>query len=180
MINSSVPILGFVARSGTGKTTLLKQVIPLLKQQGLRVGLIKRSHHNFEIDHPGKDSHTLRMAGASPVMLTSSHRRAVITEHAEPREFSLDEELAHFDQSAVDLILVEGFKHEIMPKIEICRPSLNNPPIFPDDPSIIAIATDAQIQAPPELRTLDLNAPAQIAEFIRRHFFPNGIRRPLR
>lgn len=80
MKNAKVPILGFAAFSGTGKTTLLTQLIPILKQKGLRIGLIKHSHHDFQIDQPGKDSFRLREAGASPVMLVSTHRRAIITE----------------------------------------------------------------------------------------------------
>lgn len=180
MKNARVPILGFAARSGTGKTTLLRQLIPLLKQKGLRIGMIKRSHHDFEIDQPGKDSHTLRMAGASPVMLSSSHRRAVITEHAEIREISLDEELTHFDQTEVDLVLVEGFKQEVLPKIELFRAALNNPPFFPEDGNIIAVASDSAMPVRPEIPVLDLNDPAQIAEFIYTHFFSDGCQRPLR
>ncbi|HSN22716.1 MAG TPA: molybdopterin-guanine dinucleotide biosynthesis protein B, partial [Methylomicrobium sp.] len=86
MQNAQKPILGFAAPSGTGKTTLLTQLIPLLKQQGLRVGLIKHSHHSFDIDHPGKDSHRLRMAGASPVMLVSRYRYAIMHEFEVPQE----------------------------------------------------------------------------------------------
>lgn len=176
MNNAQVPVLGFAAPSGTGKTTLLKHLIPILKQKGLRVGLVKRSHHNIEIDLPGKDSHTLRMAGASPVMLSSSHRRALITEHEVIREHSLDEELAYFDQAAVDLILVEGFKREPFPKIELSRPGLNEPLLFPNDASIIAVAADAELPVCPKVPALDLNNPLQIADFICHHFFPNGIR----
>lgn len=180
MKNARVPVLGFAALSGTGKTTLLKKLIPVLKQQGLRIGLIKRSHHDFEIDRPGKDSHALRMAGASPVMLSSSYRRAIITEHEFVRERSLDEELAFFDQNDVDLILVEGFKQELFPKIELSRQALGNPLLFPQDPSIIAIATDAELPASTDISVLDINQPAQIAGFILRRFFADGIQRPLR
>jgi molybdopterin-guanine dinucleotide biosynthesis protein B len=160
------PLLGFAAFSGTGKTTLLKQAIPLLKAQGLRVGLIKHSHHAFEIDHPGKDSHVLRQAGASPVMLSSSHRRAVITEHPEPKEPVLQDELACFDASGLDLILVEGFKHERFPKIELHRPSLGRPLLFPEDDSIIALATDAAPARLPDIPVLDINDPGAIVRFI--------------
>ena len=180
MLNARVPVLGFAACSGTGKTTLLKQLIPLLKRQGLRVGLIKKSHHDFEIDRPGKDSHELRMAGASPVMLSSSHRRAIITEHESVRERSLDEELAFLDQTTVDLVLVEGFKQERFPKIELCRPVLNKPLLFPDDTSIIAVATDAELPVRAEIPRLDINQPAEIADFILNRFFPDGISRSLR
>ncbi len=165
-----VPLLGFAAFSGTGKTSLLKKLIPLLKARGLRVGLIKHSHHAFEIDYPGKDSHELRLAGANPVMLSSSHRRAIITEHLVPREPTLDGELAQFDPSGLDLILVEGFKRERFPKIELHRPILGKPLLFPEDPSIIAIATDADPAVEPWIPKLDINDPERILHFILEEF----------
>ncbi|MBS1213546.1 MAG: molybdopterin-guanine dinucleotide biosynthesis protein MobB [Proteobacteria bacterium] len=180
MKHAHVPVLGFAAFSGTGKTTLLKQLIPLLNSRGLHVALIKKSHHDFEIDHPGKDSYELRMAGASPVMLTSSHRRAVITEHREIRERSLEEELACLDQAGIDLILVEGFKQERFPKIELHRPALGRPLLFPDDSSIIAVATDGELAVSPEIPRFDLNEPERIAEFIIDRFFRDASQRPLR
>ena len=121
MLNAQIPILGFVAASGTGKTTLLTQLIPILKQSGLRIGLIKHSHHDFEIDQPGKDSFRLREAGASSVMLVSRYRRAMITELTPEQELRLDDQLKQFDQTELDLILVEGFKAENFPKIELHR-----------------------------------------------------------
>lgn len=166
LMPAAPPLLGFAAFSGTGKTTLLKRVIPLLKDQGLRVGLIKHSHHAFEIDHPGKDSHVLRQAGASPVMLSSSRRRAVITEHPVPKEPALQDELAYFDTSGLDLVLVEGFRHERFPKIELHRPSLGRPLLFPGDDSIIALATDAAPACPPGIPVLDINDPEAIVRFI--------------
>jgi molybdopterin-guanine dinucleotide biosynthesis protein B len=163
-----VPVLGFAAFSGTGKTTLLAQIIPLLKAEGLRVGLIKKSHHDFEIVYPGKDSYVLRQAGATPVMLCSSYRRAIITEHEDRRERSLAEELTYFDTAGLDLILVEGFKHDKdFPKIELHRASLGKPLLFPDDDSIVAIAVDAPLQHPPSIPLLDLNNPGEIADFVR-------------
>jgi len=166
MKNALIPILGFAAFSGTGKTTLLTKLIPLLKQSGLRVALIKHSHHNFEIDKPGKDSYRLREAGASPVMLVSSHRRAIITEFDSIIEPNLDDQLKALDQSNLDLILVEGFKVEHFPKIELHRPSLKKPLIFPDDPNIIAIATDAEQPFSNSPTLLDINNPPLISEFI--------------
>jgi molybdopterin-guanine dinucleotide biosynthesis protein B len=159
-------VLGFAAFSGTGKTTLLKQLIPLLKQKGLRVGLIKKTHHDIAIDQPGKDSHALRLAGASPVMLSSPRRRAIVTEHEEPSERTLAEELAFFDVSAVDLILVEGFKRERFAKIELHRHALGRPLLFPEDDSIIAIATDGPLPVTPNIPRFDLNTPQPIADFI--------------
>ncbi|WP_411728180.1 molybdopterin-guanine dinucleotide biosynthesis protein B [Methyloglobulus sp.] len=176
MKNAKVPIIGFAAFSGTGKTTLLTQLIPILKQQGLRIGLIKHSHHNFQIDQPSKDSFRLREAGASPVMLVSTHRRAIITEFQPAREPMLDEQLLTFDQSELDLILVEGFKAAHFPKIELHRPSLNNPLLYPNDPDIIAIATDYPLATPQSLVQLDLNQPELIAKFIIQQFHQFKVR----
>ena len=171
---TDVQVIGFAGYSGTGKTTLLKQIIPLLKHKGLRVGLIKKSHHNFEIDHPGKDSYELRMAGASPVLLSSPRRRAMMMEHTDVRERSLAEELAYFDHSGVDIILVEGFKHERFPKIELHRPSLGKPLLFLADPSIIAIATDGALPVTPSIPQFDINSPTPIANFILESLLHHG------
>jgi len=170
MQHAHIPMLGFAAFSGTGKTTLLTQIIPILKQQGLRIGLIKHSHHNFQIDQPGKDSFRLREAGASPVMLVSTHRRAIITEITPEQEPRLDDQLKLFDQSELDLILVEGFKAESFPKIELHRPSLNKPLLYPNDPDIIAIASDCKLETPAGLPQLDINQPEMIATFILNQF----------
>ena len=178
--NARVPLLGFAAYSGTGKTTLLTKLIPRLMAEGLRIGLIKHGHHDFEIDHPGKDSYELRRAGASPVMLSSSRRRAVITEHRPPREPVLNDELAHFDQTSLDLILVEGFKREAFPKIELHRPALGKPLLFPEDRTIIAIATDAALAPEPPIPRLDLNDPDRIARFILKDFLPHAAPGPRR
>ncbi len=173
MKNALVPILGFAAPSGTGKTTLLTQLIPQLKEKGIRVGLIKHSHHNFQIDKPGKDSFRLREAGATPVMLVSSHRRAIITEFPNPQEPVLNKQLSHFDQSCLDLILVEGFKRENFPKIELHRPSLEKPLRYIDDHSIIAIASDQKLSLERELVQMDLNNIPQITHFIMHTFLQN-------
>ncbi len=170
MQNASIPILGFAAFSGAGKTTLLTQLIPLLKAKGLGVGLIKHSHHNFEIDKPGKDSYRLRQAGASPVMLVSGHRRAIITEFEPSKPLNLAEQLQAFDQSRIDLILIEGFKSEQFPKIEVYRAQLQKPLLYPDDPCIIAVASDVPLVLPKNLQGLDLNKPEQITDFILRYF----------
>jgi len=170
MQHAHVPMLGFAAFSGTGKTTLLTQTIPILKHYGLRIGLIKHSHHNFQIDQPGKDSFRLRAAGATPVMLVSTHRRAIITEITPEREPRLDDQLKLFDQSGLDLILVEGFKAEQFPKIELHRPSLNKPLLYPNDPTIIAIASDEALAAPSHLTQLDINQPEMTAAFILKQF----------
>lgn len=176
MLNDKVSVLGFAAASGTGKTTLLTQLIPILKQNGLRIGLIKHSHHNFDIDQSGKDSFRLREAGASPVMLVSRYRRAIITELVPEQEPRLEDQLKQFDQVELDLILVEGFKSEKFPKIELHRSVLEQPLLYPNDPDIIAIATDVALKTPDYLMQLELNHPETIAEFIQNHVMKNYAR----
>ncbi|MGR8980796.1 MAG: molybdopterin-guanine dinucleotide biosynthesis protein B [Gammaproteobacteria bacterium] len=171
MHNAQVPIVGFVASSGTGKTTLLTKLIPILKKKGLRVGLIKHSHHDFDIDKPEKDSYRLRQAGASPVMLVSRYRRAIITEFDHEAEPDLDEQLKFLDQTELDLILIEGFKEEKFPKIELYRVSLSQPWLYLSDPEIIAIAGDEPVSAPDEIVKLDINQPDMIAGFIMNRMF---------
>jgi len=160
-------IIGFAANSGTGKTTLISQLIPVLNERGLKVGLIKHSHHDFDIDQPGKDSYRLREAGASPVVLVSKHRRAIITELT-AGEPTLAEQLYCFPTGSVDLIIVEGFKHENFPKIELFRAELNQPYLLhTDDPSIVAIASNTEKSY--NIPSLDINNPEQIADFIIDH-----------
>ena len=159
------PVLGFSAFSGTGKTTLLKKLIPLLKEEGVRVAVIKHAHHDFDIDKPGKDSYELRKAGADQVLIASDKRRALVTETVPAREPELAELVALVDASEVDLVLVEGFRHLPFSKIELHRPSQGKPLIFPEDNSIIAIASDERVDAG-ELSQLNINDPGQIVSFI--------------
>ncbi len=170
--NALVPIVGFAAFSGTGKTTLLTKLIPLLRERGLRVGLVKHAHHSFEIDRRGKDSHELRRAGANPVLIGSRHRWALMMETPGQDEPVLDDLLARLDQDALDLILVEGFKHEPFPKIELHRPALGKPLLYPGDGSVVAIATDSDLTEPATIPVLSLNEPGQIADFIIREILP--------
>ncbi|GAB6066795.1 hypothetical protein JCM13664_01130 [Methylothermus subterraneus] len=162
------PLLGLAAFSGTGKTTLLVQLIPLLSREGLKVGVIKHAHHRFDLDQPGKDSYRLRQAGASPVMVVSSRRRAIVYEYPEQAELRLAEQLSFLDTRHLDLILVEGFKREPIPKIELYRPALGKPLLFPEDPHIIAVASDVKLSCP--LPWLDLNQPQAICDFIVHDF----------
>jgi molybdopterin-guanine dinucleotide biosynthesis protein B len=162
-----VPVLGFCAYSGTGKTTLLAKLIPVLKDRGLRLAVLKHAHHTFDIDQPGKDSYELRKAGAGQVLIASRHRIAFIKECSSPAlEPSLDDVLPCLDPGSLDLILVEGFKHESIPKIELHRPALGRPMIHATDPDVIAVASDAPIALVRELPLLDLNAPEEIAGFV--------------
>jgi molybdenum cofactor guanylyltransferase/molybdopterin-guanine dinucleotide biosynthesis protein MobB len=163
------PVLGIVGWSGSGKTTLLKQLIPLLDQAGMRLGLIKHAHHQFDIDIPGKDSYELRKAGASQVLVTSQARWALMTEtprhHGDP---SLTEMLTHLNHAQLDLILVEGFKHAHLAKIEVHRPALDKPVLCRDDTDIIAVASDTPNLPNMTVPRLDLNNPVQITGFIRK------------
>jgi molybdopterin-guanine dinucleotide biosynthesis protein B len=162
----TIPLLGLVAFSGTGKTTLLKQLIPLLKARGLQLALIKHSHHQFDIDTPGKDSYELRMAGAEQVMVASRRRWALMVETPQQTDDpQLEVLLPHLNTDALDLVLVEGFKHAAIPKIELYRPGLNHPLLYPEDTNIIAIASDTAL-AVTRLPVLDLNNPEAIADFI--------------
>ncbi len=161
-----IPVLGFAAPSGTGKTTLLTRLLPLLKAQGLRIGVIKHAHHAFDTDVPGKDSYELRKAGASQMLVASRHRTALITEHATDTEPVLGELLQALNQSTLDLILVEGFKHAAYPKIELHRHALGHPLLYPHDSSIIALATDDMTLAPHNIARLDINNTQEIADFV--------------
>lgn len=134
------PCLGFAAWSGTGKTTLLLQLIPRLTAAGLRLGLAKHSHHALDLDHPGKDSQRLRAAGAAQVVVAAPQRLARIEACCRP----LDACLALLARApAPDLILVEGWKQAPIPKLELHRPALGRPLLAPGDPHILAIACDA-------------------------------------
>ncbi len=170
MIDFPLPILGFAAWSGTGKTTLLSQLIPILRSRGLRIGLVKHAHHSFDIDHPGKDSHTLRKAGADTVVIASRQRIASVRETPSNQdEPGLADILSAIQTDQLDLVLVEGFKMEAIPKVELHRKSLNKPYLYPDDRNIIALAEDsvADICAH-NIECLDLGLPSQIADFVER------------
>lgn len=168
MSTTQFPILGFAAWSGTGKTTLLKQLLPRLTQRGVRVGCIKHAHHDFDVDVPGKDSYELRHAGASQMLIASSKRWALMTEAPRPDVPSLKELLQQLDVTRLDIVLVEGFKAESFPKIELYRPALEKPFRYIEDPSIIAIATDAPEILPKDINipVLDLNDISAIEDYV--------------
>ncbi|MDO6460882.1 molybdopterin-guanine dinucleotide biosynthesis protein B [Granulosicoccaceae sp. 1_MG-2023] len=164
---AGVPVLGFVAWSGSGKTTLLSKVLPLLVQSGVRVALIKHAHHHFDIDHPGKDSYRLREAGASQVVVASRHRLALIRELPDPAdEPSLDDALGALQTDALDLILVEGYKHESFSKIEVSRKATGKPLLYPDDPDIIAVICDEPGRIKDAPTVLDIDKPDTIAGYL--------------
>ncbi|MEK8088288.1 molybdopterin-guanine dinucleotide biosynthesis protein B [Thermithiobacillus plumbiphilus] len=157
-------VLGIAGFSGSGKTTLLTRLIPLLRQRGLRVAVIKHTHHDFDPDIPGKDSYRLREAGAAQVLAASDRRWALFTELPEPQEPQLETLLAQLDPARSDLVLVEGMRHGKHPKLEVHRPSLGHPLLARDDPWIRAVASDAPLDCP--CPRLDLNGPDAVAGFI--------------
>jgi len=167
--NITIPVLGFAAFSGTGKTHLLKELINAFHARGIRVGIIKQSHHDFEIDVPGKDSYELRKAGAKQTLISSPFRWALIEENPEP-ETTLASLIKRLDHTVLDIILVEGFKHEPFAKIELHRNSLGKPLLYPEDNNIIAIATDSVNNDHHPIPGLDLNNPQQIMDFIYQEF----------
>ena len=158
-------IFGFAGYSGSGKTTLIEQLIPRFTARGITVSLIKHAHHTFDVDTPGKDSYRHRKAGCSEVLVTSSRRWALMHELRGAPEPGLAELVMRM--GPCDLLLVEGFKREAIPKLEVYRQEVGEPLIHPHDHNIVAIATDARVQA--QIPQLDLNAPDEIAAFILRH-----------
>jgi L-fuculose-phosphate aldolase len=168
--SQQIPVVGFVAHSGTGKTTLLKRLIPLLRSRGIRVGLIKHTHHTFDMDTPGKDSYELRRAGATQVLLASRRRWALLAENpkavAEP---DLQTMLEQLDGRHLDLVLVEGFKHAAFPKVALYRAASGKPPTYPGDPHVMAVAAEGPLPVPTALPLFDLNRAEAIADFLIDH-----------
>jgi len=156
---------GFAGYSGSGKTTLIEQLIPRFVRQGLRVSLIKHAHHAFDVDQPGKDSYRHRHAGAREVLVTSSRRWVLMHELRGEPEPSFEAQLAHL--SPCDLLLVEGFKHAPIPKLEVWRSVTGEGLLHPGDPHIVAVASDQDVDT--RLPRLDLNDVEGIAGFIRNH-----------
>ena len=159
-------VFGIAGYSGSGKTTLLEKLLPRFTALGLRVSVIKHAHHTFDIDKPGKDSYRHREAGASEVLLASSKRWVMMNELRGAPEPTLQEYLAHF--SPCDLILVEGFKQEAIPKLEVHRPANGKLPLWPENPHIVALACDEPLASPlpGHLSLLDLNDADAIVRFI--------------
>ena len=173
MIAAAVPpVIGLAAPSGTGKTTLLRALLPLFKARGLRVGVIKHTHHDVEMDCPGKDSYEIRMAGADQVMLGARRRWILVGEVRHEAEPELPDLLARLALTELDLVLVEGFRRARFPKIALHRRALGRPLSCPEDGSIIAVASDAPLAPPRGIPLLDLNDPPAIAAFILARCFP--------
>ena len=160
-------VLGFAGWSGSGKTTLLVDLIPALRKRNITLSTVKHAHHNFDVDQPGKDSYRHRESGATEVLISSGKRWALMHELREEKEPELKDLLPKM--SAVDLVLVEGFKRNSHPKIEIYRPSVDKPLLYREDPAIIAIATespDCEALADCPLPLIDLDDADAIVDFI--------------
>lgn len=162
-----IKAVSFVAKSGTGKTTLLEKVIAELKSRGHRVGVIKHDAHRFDIDHPGKDSHRLTAAGADTMLISSPEKLALVRKHAQSPPI---ETLIATYFADVDVVLTEGFKKSGLPKIEVHRAE-RSPTLLcrgeQNDPSLLAVASDEFLEL--DVPVLDLNNPTQIADFVEKH-----------
>jgi len=160
-----VKVLGFAGFSGSGKTTLLTRLIPLLSAQGLRIAIVKHSHHDFEIDQPGKDSYLLHHAGSRQTLLVSKHRSALIKEKPDQAEPGLLTALNELDLHHIDLVLVEGFRDVTeLSRIEVHRPVIGKPLLCHEQKNFIALASDQPIET--DLPLLDINEPQQVANFV--------------
>ena len=155
-------VFGFAGWSGSGKTTLIEQLIPRFARRGLRVSLIKHAHHTFDVDQPGKDSYRHRHAGASEILVTSSRRWVLMHELRGAHEPPFEDQVKRL--SPCDLLLVEGFKFAPIPKLEVWRAETGEPLLHPNDPHIVAVASDAKVEA--KVPLLDLNDVDAIASFI--------------
>jgi molybdopterin-guanine dinucleotide biosynthesis adapter protein len=158
-------LFGFVGRSGAGKTTLITDVIDCLRLDGFTVSAIKRAHDGFDLDRPGKDSWRLREAGCREVMMVGDHRWALLHEYdqePEPTPLALARRMAN-----VDIVLFEGFRNAPIPMIEVFRPSLGRPMLWPNCSSVVAVASDGEVSCP--LPVLDLVAPPRVAAFVVTH-----------
>jgi molybdopterin-guanine dinucleotide biosynthesis adapter protein len=152
-MDGTARILGIVGSSGSGKTHLLARLIRRLTERRLRVSTLKHAHHDFDVDVPGKDSHTHRMAGAGEVIVSSSRRWVHMHEVGRGAEATLAQLLRRL--SPCDLVLVEGFKGGSHPKLEVFRPSVGKPALYPDDPRIVAVASDQALDARVPVVSLD-------------------------
>ena len=162
-------VFGLIGWSGSGKTTLMKKIIPEIVAQGIRVSTIKHTHHDFDIDKPGKDSFTHRQAGAYEVLITGGKRWAILHELRMNSEPTMDELIARLEP--VDLVLIEGFKSHRHQKLEVFRPAVGKPLLAIEDKTIVAVASDAQVSdliglVAKDLIIINLNNIKSVADFI--------------
>ncbi len=162
-------IIGLAGWSGSGKTTLIKKALPCLIARGVSVSTLKHAHHGFDLDQPGKDSFFHRAAGATEVIISSAKRWAILHELREEPEWDLPALLGKM--SPVDLVLVEGFKRDRFPKLEIHRAENGKPLLHPEDPHIVAVASDSPLPAA-SIPVVDLNDIDAIADLLLKHAVP--------
>ena len=165
-------IMGIAGFSGSGKTTLIEKMIPVFVRVGVRVALIKHAHHEFDIDQPGKDSYRHRHAGCGEVLISSSKRWALMHELRGAAEPSLQDQLKHF--APCDLVIVEGYKNEPIPKIEVHRRAGHTPLLFPQDSQVVAVATDELLDT--QLPQLDVDDAEDVARFLLQYLGLNRAR----
>jgi molybdopterin-guanine dinucleotide biosynthesis protein B len=170
-------IIGLAGWSGSGKTTLIKKLIPRLIARGISVSTLKHAHHGFDLDQPGKDSFFHRTAGATEVIISSAKRFAILHELRDEQEWDLPDLVAKM--SPVDLVLVEGYKRDAFPKLEIHRAANGKPLIHPEDPHIVAIASDTALPAA-KVPVIDLDDIEAIADMLLKHAVPVGEARMMR
>lgn len=170
-MNGTMRVIGLAGWSGSGKTTLISKVLPRLIGRGLRVSTLKHAHHGFDLDKPGKDSFVHRTAGATEVIISSAKRWAILHELREEAEWDLGALLAKM--SPVDLVLVEGFKRDAFPKVEVHRSENGKPLLHPDDPHIVAIAADTRLPQA-KVPVIDLNDIDIVADALQRQAVPLG------
>lgn len=168
-MESLMRIIGLAGWSGSGKTTLITKLIPCLKARGLRVSTLKHAHHGFDLDKPGKDSFVHRESGATEVVISSARRWAVLHELRDEPEWNMADLVAKM--SPVDLVLVEGFKRDAFPKLEIHRAANGKPLLYPDDPHIVAVACDTKLDDV-KIPLVDLNNIEAIANLLLEHAVP--------
>jgi molybdopterin-guanine dinucleotide biosynthesis protein B len=163
-------VVGFAGYSGSGKTMLVEQLIPIFRMQGMRVSVVKHAHHRFDIDHVGKDTYRHREAGAFEVVVASDKRLALIREFEQPAQLTVHQLIAEL-YDGVDWVLVEGFKESDLLKIEVWRAESQKPARYMDDDFIVAIATDSPEQLPQAtgLDVLDLNDPESVVSWLTAH-----------
>ena len=169
--NNGMRIIGLAGWSGSGKTTLITKLIPCLIARSLRVSTLKHAHHGFDLDKPGKDSFMHRTAGATEVIISSAKRWAILHELRGEEEWDLPALVSKM--SAVDLVLVEGFKRDAFPKLEIHRTENGKPLLHPDDPHIVAVACDSLLPAS-KVPVVDLNDTDAVADLLLKHAVPVG------
>ena len=168
-IKDSMRIIGLAGWSGSGKTTLITKLIPQLTLRGITVSTLKHAHHGFDLDQPGKDSFFHRAAGATEVIISSARRWAILHELRDETEWDLRALVAKM--SPVDLVLVEGFKRDAFPKLEIHRAANGKPLIHPEDPHIVAIASDVSLPQA-KVPVIDLNDVEAVADLLLKRAVP--------